>query len=275
MDQSVAVVAVPFPAQGHLNQVLHLSLQLASRGLPVHYAAPPEHIRQARARVHGWGAAALRCIEFHELPISEYASPPPDPAAASPFPSHLLPLFEAFIADAPAPLAALLDGFSASHRCVVVVYDVMNAFAAEAAARLPNGEGFSFNCTAVSGYVGQMGGSQLLSDHGLEQPPIDKFVTEDLLEYIAKRARAAETIPSSAGILLNSCREVEGEFVDFFAGQMAAAGKKVFVIGPLNPLLDASAPEQGEERHECLEWCHTLKSQFWDVNNFEVIEELL
>ncbi len=37
---SVAVVAVPFPAQGHLNQLLHLSLLLASRGLPVHYAAP-------------------------------------------------------------------------------------------------------------------------------------------------------------------------------------------------------------------------------------------
>ncbi|CAL5033848.1 unnamed protein product [Urochloa decumbens] len=48
--ESVAVVAVPFPAQGHLNQLLHLSLQLAAHGLPVHYAAPAEHILQARAR---------------------------------------------------------------------------------------------------------------------------------------------------------------------------------------------------------------------------------
>ncbi|TVU14935.1 hypothetical protein EJB05_38432, partial [Eragrostis curvula] len=104
MERPVAVVAVPFPAQGHLNQLLHLSLQLASRGLPVHYAAPAEHVRQARARVHGWGDDALRCIHFHELAIPAYASPLPDPAAASPFPSHLMPMFEAYTAGASAPL---------------------------------------------------------------------------------------------------------------------------------------------------------------------------
>ena len=125
--ESVAVVAVPFPAQGHLNQLLHLSLQLAARGLPVHYAAPAEHVRQARARVHGWGDDALRRVQFHELAISEYASPPPDPAAGSPFPSHLIPLREAFTASAPAPVAALLQEASASHRRVVVLYDLVTA----------------------------------------------------------------------------------------------------------------------------------------------------
>jgi cis-zeatin O-glucosyltransferase len=34
--ESVAFVVVPFPAQGHLNQLMHLSLLVASRGLPVH-----------------------------------------------------------------------------------------------------------------------------------------------------------------------------------------------------------------------------------------------
>ena len=128
--ESVAVVAVPFPAQGHLNQLLHLSLQLAARGLPVHYAAPAEH------------------VQFHELAISEYVSPPPDPAAGSPFPSHLIPLWEAFTASAPAPVAALLREASASHRRVVVLYDLMNGFVAEEAARLPNGEGFALVCTS-------------------------------------------------------------------------------------------------------------------------------
>jgi cis-zeatin O-glucosyltransferase len=51
--ESVAVVAVPLPAQGHLNCMLHLSLLLASWGLSVHYAAPGPHVRRARARVHG------------------------------------------------------------------------------------------------------------------------------------------------------------------------------------------------------------------------------
>ncbi|XP_062185699.1 putative cis-zeatin O-glucosyltransferase [Phragmites australis] len=256
MDQSVAVVAVPFPAQGHLNQLLHLSLQLASRGLPVHYAAPAEHVRQARARVHDWGDDALRRIQFHELAISEYASPPPDPAADSPFPCHLMSMWEAFIADAPAPLAALLGEISASNRRVVVLYDIMNAFAAEEATRLPNGEGFGFHCTAASSIVGRMdGGTQLLRNkHGLDYLPVHAFVPEEFLEFVGNRARAPQTIPSSAGILMNTCRALEGEFIDLVAEQLAAAGKKVFSIGPLNPLLDASAPEQGKERHECLDW---------------------
>ncbi|KAG8036281.1 hypothetical protein GUJ93_ZPchr0740g38046 [Zizania palustris] len=84
--ESVAVVAVPFPAQGHLNQLMHLSLLLASRGLDVHYAAPPPHVLQARSRLHGWDPDTLRAIHFHDLDISEYESPSPDPSAPTPFP---------------------------------------------------------------------------------------------------------------------------------------------------------------------------------------------
>ncbi|CAO2042717.1 unnamed protein product [Urochloa humidicola] len=155
----VAVVAVPFPAQGHLNALLHLSLQLASRGLPVHYAAPAEHARQARARVHGWGDAA-DAVRFHELPIPAYATPPPAAApgggGAAAFPSHLMPMWEAFTAGAPAPLAELLAQLSATHRRVVVLYDLANAFAAEAAARLHNGEGYALVCTPLTGGRGMV-----------------------------------------------------------------------------------------------------------------------
>ncbi|CAN6249688.1 unnamed protein product [Urochloa humidicola] len=70
-----------------------------------------------------------------------------------------------------------------------------------------------------------------------------------------------EAIVLPAGLLANSCRALEGEFIDFFAQQMAAAGgKKVFAIGPLNPMLDASAapPKQSSSKktnqHGCLDW---------------------
>src|SRR6185295_5984168 len=105
----------------------------------------------------------------------------PDPAADSPYPSHLLPLFEAFVADAPAAVAALLRRISASHRRVVVLYDVMTAFAAEEAARLPNGEGFAFHCTAASILASGLdldGGLQLrMRDaHGFDDIPPRGFV---------------------------------------------------------------------------------------------------
>ncbi|VAH50604.1 unnamed protein product [Triticum turgidum subsp. durum] len=252
--EPVAVVAVPFPAQGHLNQLLHLSLQLASRRVDVHYAAPAQHIGQARARVHGWGEEALRSIQFHDLGIPSYVSPPPDPTADSPFPSHLMPMFKAYIAGARAPLAAILDKLSGSYRRIVVVHDPINAFAAEEAARLPNGEALGLHCLAVSMLVGRMDANhRLLRENGLVYSAIEQCATKEFVEY-ANRARPAKDISPGAGILANTCRALEGDFVDVVAGHLAADGKKLFAIGPLNPLLDASAPKESKQRHECLNW---------------------
>ncbi|EER88851.1 hypothetical protein BDA96_10G309100 [Sorghum bicolor] len=253
--ESVAVVTVPFPAQGHLNQLLHLSLQLASRGLPVHYAAPAAQVRQARARVHGWDEDALRSVEFHELGISEYVSPPPDPTAPSPFPTHLMPLFEAYTAGARAPLAALLARLSASHRRVVVVHDRVNVYAGEEAARLPNGEAFGLHCLAASTLAVTTGaGLRLLRERGLAFLDFAHSTSREFAEYVAKRAMPTKEISPGAGILVNSCRTLEGEFVDVVAGDLAADGKKYFAIGPLNPLLLHLRADSQKPRHECLDW---------------------
>ncbi|KAF0912191.1 hypothetical protein E2562_013073 [Oryza meyeriana var. granulata] len=254
--ESVAIVAVPFPAQGHLNQLLHLSLQLALRGLEVHYAAPAPHVRQARARVHGWNDEALLSVQFHDLGISKYVSPPPDPSADLAFPSHLMPLWETYSADARAPLSVLLDKLYASHRRVVVLYDHLSSFAAEEAARLPNGESFGFHCTAVSYLVGRLDpGHRLLRENGLHYLPVDVCVTKEFVDYAYNRAAVAEASESAAGILANSCHALEGDFIDAAAETLAAGGKKLFAVGPFNPVLDASASKQGRQRrHECLDW---------------------
>ncbi|CAD6222745.1 unnamed protein product [Miscanthus lutarioriparius] len=153
---AVAIVTVPFPAQGHLNQLLHLSLLLAARGLPVHFAAPEPQLREARARLHGWGpgpdALLPVAVRFRALDVPPHESPAPDPS--SPFPAHMQPLFEAYCGGARAPLAALLAGLAATHRRVVVLHDRMAAFAAAEAARLPNAEALGVHCLAASYNVG-------------------------------------------------------------------------------------------------------------------------
>uniref|UniRef100_A0A0E0KTR1 Glycosyltransferase n=1 Tax=Oryza punctata TaxID=4537 RepID=A0A0E0KTR1_ORYPU len=254
--ESVAVVAVPFPAQGHLNQLLHLSMQLASRGLEVHYAAPAPHVRQARARVHGWDDKALLSVQFHDLGISAYVSPPPDPTAGFSFPSHLMPLWEVYTAEARAPLSALLGKLSTSHRRVVVLYDLLSSFAAEEAARLPNGESFGFHCTAVSYMVGKLDAAhRLLRENGLHYLPVHACVTKEFVDYVYSRAAVEQASASAAGILANSSGALEGDFIDAAAEALAAGGKKLFAVGPFNPvLIDAGASKQGQRRHECLDW---------------------
>ncbi|KAK1617822.1 hypothetical protein QYE76_023339 [Lolium multiflorum] len=256
--ESVAFVAVPFPAQGHLNQLMHLSLLVASRGLSVHYAAPAAHVRQAQSRVHGWDAKALASIHFHHLHVPTYDSPAPDPAAASPFPSHLMPMWEAFTAAARAPLAVLLHRLSATHRRVVVVHDKLSAFAAVEAARLSNGEAFGLQCAAISYSLTRLldRDHKLLRDHDLQPLAIDACTTKEFTEYISRAAGGTGGVPSSgSGLVMNTCRALEGEFLDAMAEHPRFKDKKLFAVGPLNPLLDASArTPAGKTRHECMDW---------------------
>ena len=256
----VAVVTVPFPAQGHLNQLLHVSLLLAGRGIPVHFAAPEPHLREARARVHGWDAGSLLALRFRALDVPAHASPDPDPS--SPFPTHMQPLFEAFCdgGAARASLSALLHELSASHRRVVVLHDRMAAFAAGEAARLPNGEALGVHCLAASYNVGWMDpGHRLLREHGMVFHPADACATKEFVA-LAKRMGLERRRAPGAGMVVNTCRALEGEFLDVLAAQSASSsdGHTLFAIGPLNPVLpatDAAAAAQAPaERHECLEW---------------------
>ncbi|OEL30970.1 Cis-zeatin O-glucosyltransferase 1 [Dichanthelium oligosanthes] len=254
-ESAVAVVTVPFPAQGHLNQLLHLSLLLASRGLPVYYAAPEPHLREARARLHGWGGGSdsllLATVRFRALEVPAHASPAPDPA--SPFPAHMLPLFKAFCAGARAPLAALLEELSASHRRVVVLHDRMAAFAAGEAARLPNAEALGVHCLAASYNVGWADpGHALLKEHGLVFHPPDACATKEFVALAKLMGQERRRAPG-AGMVVNTCRALEGEFLDVLAGIPSSDGHKLFAVGPLSPVLlpDASA---SAARHECLDW---------------------
>nr|CAD1819015.1 unnamed protein product [Ananas comosus var. bracteatus] len=78
----VSVVVVPLPAQGHLNQFLHLSHLLAARGLSVHFVGSACHNRQARDRYAAPSPPSP--ILFHDLPLPPFPSPPPPPPHSSP-----------------------------------------------------------------------------------------------------------------------------------------------------------------------------------------------
>ncbi|KAF8751993.1 hypothetical protein HU200_011979 [Digitaria exilis] len=184
-------------AVGHLNQLLHLSLLLSSRGLAVHYAAPPPHVRQARERLHGWDPKALVSVEFHDLDVSSYDSPAPDPAAPSPFPNHLMPMFETFAAAARAPLASPprtpLRHLPPRRR---------------RAGRLANAEAFGLQCVAMSYNVGWLDPGHRLSATTASSSSLpDACMSKEFDEQGAP----------IAGVVMNTCRVLEGEFIDVVA----------------------------------------------------------
>ncbi|KAJ1702321.1 hypothetical protein LUZ63_002100 [Rhynchospora breviuscula] len=245
----VSIVVVPYPAQGHLNQLLHLSIILSSHGLTVYYAAPRTHIHQARSRLQGWPASATNSLHFHELPIPPYTSPAPNPNSSVFFPAHLQPLFEKFKHVQP-HLAKLLQSLSATSRRVVVISDFLVSFAATEAAALPNGEPYTFRCTppsSVLAWEGEDGpAGNLIKSFGLNTPSTEDCTTEEFLAIVAQ----SKSMPES-GMLISTCGVIEGDFLDLFMQQPDLMGKKLFAIGPLNPTV---ITETTGPRHRCLDW---------------------
>ncbi|KAM3338282.1 hypothetical protein P3S68_031499 [Capsicum galapagoense] len=92
-DHKVVMVMVPFPVQGHLNQLLQLSCLISSSyDLPVYYVGSSTLIRQDQVRANALNPSNRDKIHFHEIPTPEFASPPPDFNALRQFPLHHKPL---------------------------------------------------------------------------------------------------------------------------------------------------------------------------------------
>jgi len=254
----VAVVVVPFPAQGHLNQLLSFCLYLSSHGsgrIQVHYASSATHNRQVKARFYGWDLISIPNIHFHDLPLPPFPTPPPDTTSPLKFPSHLQPLFNASV-HMKVPLSSLLFSLSATFRRVVIVHEPLTSFASHAAAMLPNIESFRFLC--VPAYF-NLSYSLLWNDkHIADGPrpskavldmilaPFEDECTEEFFNF-AKQQDTDTTI--EAGWLINTCRLIEGEFIDLLAQYQ---NKKLFAIGPTFPVSTVKATDG--QPHHCVEW---------------------
>lgn len=148
-QNGIAVVMVPFPAQGHLNQLLQLSCLISSSyGLPVHYVGSAIHNRQARLRANALSPSQIAKIHFHDLPTPEFDSPPPDPNASVKFPVQLQPSWFASV-HLRHPVAALLQQMSSKARRVVIVHDPSMSMVVQDAASISNAECYAFNCISV------------------------------------------------------------------------------------------------------------------------------
>ncbi|KAJ8627164.1 hypothetical protein MRB53_020471 [Persea americana] len=250
----VAVVVVPFPAQGHLNQLLHLSRLLSTRGLPVHYVGSANHNRQAKLRAEGWDPSTNTNIHFHDLSLPSFPTPPPDPNAPTKFPEHLLPAFEA-IDHLRHPFTALLRSLSATYRRIVVINDPLMAFSAHEASNYPYTECYQFQClsafcsfffTQDLDALGKPTG-QITESLGLPVISLDGCFTPGFFQFLAARSETMKT-PTS-GRIFNSCHPIEGRFLDLLS-KGPFFDSKTWAIGPLNPI-DTACPRPS---HWCLEW---------------------
>lgn len=231
----VAVVMVPLPAQSHLNQLLHLSRLISAYHLPLHFAGTRVHLRQAKNRVQGWDPLSTsKAIEFHEFPIPNYETPPPNPNSTTKFPSQLMPSFYA-TSHLRHPISSLLRELSKKYRRVIVIYDSLMAWVLQDVFSIPNVECYSSR--SISAF----------SLHAWDETS----VTTEFSEFLKLQMEYREIVNS--GDLFNSCYEIEGLYLDLLAKEEKNARHKQWAVGPLNPLKLFDKKDSGKP-HRCIEW---------------------
>ncbi|KAK4432111.1 Zeatin O-glucosyltransferase [Sesamum alatum] len=256
-ESQIAVVMVPLPAQGHLNQLLHLSRLVSAASIPVHYVGYATHIRQAKLRVHGWNPSAIANFHFQEFPPTPFHNPPPDPNQSSKFPSQLLPSLSATL-HLRDPVYKFVAQLSSNFRRVVVIYDSLMSYVVQDIASLQNAESYCFRCIpAFTLYSFRWEAAGRPDDASAEAaaflkeiPGLDGCFSPEFDDF-ARLQSGSRNI--SSGDIYNSSRAIEGFFLDLMSERKITGTEKLWAVGPFNPVV---FPEKkgSRSRHECLDW---------------------
>ncbi|RDX73315.1 Zeatin O-glucosyltransferase, partial [Mucuna pruriens] len=245
-ETQVVAVLIPFTAQGHLNQLLHLSRLLLSHNIPVHYVSTTTHIRQATLRDHN----SISNIHFHHFDVPPFASPPPNPNnAETNFPSHLLPSFQAS-SHLREPVGKLLQSLSSQAKRVIVIHDSAMGSVAQDAINMPNVQNYTFHstCAFTTVYFRQEFGRPSVEGlHVSKIPSLEGCFTTQFMDFIIAQT---EFLKFNDGSIYNTSRAIEGAYVDLLEGMND--GKKLWALGPFNPLAIEKNDSKG--RHSCMEW---------------------
>ncbi|XP_006355035.1 zeatin O-xylosyltransferase-like [Solanum tuberosum] len=251
-QDEVAIVMVPFPAQGHLNQLLQLSCLISSYGLPVYYVGSATHNRQARIRANSLNPSDIAKVHFHDIPTPEFASPSPDFNALSKFPSHLQPSWNASML-LREPIASFLRDISSKSRRVIVVHDPLMSYNVHDVSSLPNAESYMFNCiSALTSYslISLFFG---MSDQHEEEllkklPSLEGIMTDEIRDLSASQQHYLDI---RSGDLNNTSRVIEGKYLDLLEQAELNLNKKQWAIGPILP---TKFDHISNRENICLDW---------------------
>ncbi|XP_009777653.1 zeatin O-glucosyltransferase-like [Nicotiana tabacum] len=247
LPQEVVVVVVPFPAQGHLNQLLHLSRLISSYNIPTHYITTKIHSHQVNLRAHGFNPLSTNNIHFHEFSTPVFNSPS---NSSIKFPSHLTPSSQ-ISSNLRKPVAKILHSLSHKNRRIIIIHDSLMGSVVQDFRTIPNAEAYTFH--SVSAFtlflyvwesIGRPFGidmiKELPSNEGCFSPEFEKFMKSE-----------HEYSKFNSGKIYNTSQAIEHTFLDLLSKEQISKGKKQWALGPFNPVV---IQETHQQRHKSLVW---------------------
>ncbi|KAL8557551.1 hypothetical protein ACS0TY_004844 [Phlomoides rotata] len=250
MKSQIVVITVPFPAQGHLNQLLQLSCLVSSYGIPVHYVGSAIHNRQAKVRINGLDTQDVSNIIFHDIPTPPFECPPPDPNSMNKFPAQLQPAWDATL-KLRQPVAAYIRDMASKFRRVVVVHDPLMAYVVQDVASILNAESYAFNSTSAFCQIYNIWeslGKPFPIQPPKELPGFKETLTDDTLYFGFLQS---EHFANRAGDIYNTCRLIEAPYMEALESEEYNDNRNSWAIGPILP---SPTKISAENQHKCLEW---------------------
>ncbi|KAK4375895.1 hypothetical protein RND71_006572 [Anisodus tanguticus] len=289
IEKQVAVVMVPFPVQGHLNQLLHLSRLISPYNIPIHYIGFEEHIKQAKLRVHGWDLNVNSTnIYFQEFPMPSSLNVSSQISRTE----LMTSLFNASL-QLREPFFTFLKEMSPKFRTVVIIYDSLMTCTVQDVRLVHNMEAYCFHSTSAfnsysfiwdvitkifPAYM-KMNHPTLISERLLKSlmkvfanlkvsslklsssdirtkmkilkdlPSIGSCYPPEILEILKKQLECGKF---KCGDIHDTSRVIEGPFLDLLTKFMG--NDKQWALGPFNPTLNLEKKGPIIASHWSLEW---------------------
>ncbi|CAH9146846.1 unnamed protein product [Cuscuta epithymum] len=272
-ETQVIVVVVPFPAQGHMNLLVHMSRLVASYDLPVYFLGLSVDIVTTKERIQGWNPKDYPTLRFHA-----FRSPPSFQSLTNPtkeFQSYSEIVVSSmraatYLRD---PIRELLWELSSKCKRLVVVNDALMTTAVQDIVSIPNAEAYNFYVGAafhdaslvwevgrkvlrVPSILWKMMGKFILPSGAIIPdglPTTQSCFTPDFLKFIVDQRKGNNF---SKGNLYDACRAMEGPYLALLARCFKILRKgNVWGIGPLNPVVTQSyVRDDSTNRHNSLDW---------------------
>ncbi|PWA70107.1 UDP-glucuronosyl/UDP-glucosyltransferase [Artemisia annua] len=249
---TTVVVMVPFPAQGHLNQLLHLSRLVATYNLPIHVLTTTIHNRQATTRI----PLSTTNITFHHHATPHFTSPPPDPNANTKFPTQLIPAFESAM-HLRQPFNDLISSVAPKAKRVVVIYDYLMGKVVQDVVLHDNVEAYMFSCCSAfaSFWYHYEARKTPKLDSELELllkdvPTNDGCYSMEGWQFIV--STDVSQMKFSSGTILDASRVIEGKYIDLIEQEDYQGDQKLYALGPFNPV--EITHDSSHKRHQLFDW---------------------
>ncbi|XP_071688088.1 zeatin O-xylosyltransferase-like [Rutidosis leptorrhynchoides] len=258
--QEVCVVMVPFSAQGHLNQLLHLSRLISAYKIPVHFLGSTTHIRQAKHRVHGWDPHVVSNIHFHDFPVPPFACPSPDPHSTTRFPNYLLPSFKS-IMHLREPFVKLISDLATTTKRIVIIQDYLMSSVIQDCANFPNSEVYTFQCcSAFTIFWFRWEETKALKlddeDESLRPklPSIEGCYSNEFLELMYSEDSSYKKL-NNLGTLYDTSKVFEEKYLELLKNEEVSSGaSQNWAIGPFNPVSVTDRKNASTESIKLLNW---------------------